>query len=102
MVRVLVSQRTIFQMKNILWLIQDLSSKRVLFLVCLFNNLFLKKAVLDPENLILTDENFYEYFLVVPNIRDGDGFLIAPEDYKLKSQNISIVMVKVHFKMYDF
>ena len=58
--------------------------------------------MLDPENLILKDENFYEYFLVVPYIRDGDGFLITPEDYKLKLQNISIVMVKVHFKMCVF
>ena len=36
------------------------------------------------------------------NPSDGDGLLIAPEDYKLKLQNISIVMVKVHFKMYVF
>ena len=59
-------------------------------------------AVLDPENLFLTDETFDEYMLVVPNIRDCEGFLITPEEYKQKLENISIVMVNVHFKMYIF
>jgi hypothetical protein len=109
-------------MENILSLIQNLFSKKVPFLVRLvLQKSFYKRMIsfiyiengedeiirpitaeLDPKNLFLNDETFNEYMLVVPNIRDGDDFLITPEEYKQKLQNILIVMVNVHFKMYVF
>jgi len=38
----------------------------------------------DPENLFASDETCNNFFLVVPNIRDGDGFLNTPDEYKQK------------------
>lgn len=38
-------------------------------------------TTLDPENLFLSNEMYNEYSLVVPNIRDGEEFLITPDEY---------------------
>ena len=89
-------------MKNISWLIQNLFSKRVLFSVRFFNESFFIKeeggpfffilensedeiirpinAVLDPENLFLTDETFDEYMLVVPIFVIVKVFSLLPKN----------------------
>jgi hypothetical protein len=55
---------------------------------------------LDPNNFFTNSETHNEYLLVVPKIRDGDSFLIMPDEYAKKFQNISIVLLNVHLKMY--
>ena len=57
---------------------------------------------MDPTNRFLTDNTFDEHLLVVPKIYDEDDFLIYPDEYQLKIQPNSIVLVNVHFKMYVF
>ena len=37
---------------------------------------------LDPTNRFLTNNTFDEHSLVVPNIRNEDGFLITPDEYQ--------------------
>ena len=56
----------------------------------------------DPENLFTAIEECKELFIVVPNIRDGDGCIIMPDEYGKRLQNGSIVMVNVHLKLYVF
>lgn len=46
-------------------------------------------------NRFLTDE----YSLVVPDVRDEDGSLITPDEYREKIKNKSIVMVNAQFTM---
>lgn len=38
----------------------------------------------------------------IPNIRDADGSLLQPSEYRSKIQNKTIVIVNVHFKMYEY
>ena len=41
-------------------------------------------------------------FVHIPNVRDGDGNIILPQDYKLKLKDNAIVMVNVFLKLYVF
>ena len=41
-------------------------------------------------------------FVHIPNVRDGDGDIILPQDYKLKLKDNTIVMVNVYLKLYVF
>ena len=56
----------------------------------------------DPEGIFSSNEICKDFFVIVPNVRDGDGCLIMPDDYGSKLENGSIVMVNVHLKLYVF
>lgn len=59
------------------------------------------------ENQFLTTFDFAslvksrsDYFVSFPNIRDGEGRLIAPDQYGNKLTDGSVVIVNVSFKLY--
>jgi hypothetical protein len=46
------------------------------------------------------EDKWKETYISVPNIRDGDGRLILPNEYCSKLEDKSIVSVNVQLKMY--
>lgn len=56
----------------------------------------------DPEELyssILGAADVSNSVVHIPNIRDGNGNLITPDQYETKIQHNSIVMVNVYLKL---
>lgn len=56
----------------------------------------------DPERLyssILGAADVSNSVIHIPNIRDGNGNLITPDQYETKLQHDSIVMVNVYLKV---
>ena len=58
-------------------------------------------ANLDPDDLFTTNGTSDDHVLIVPNVRDSDGFLIMPDEYRERLQHNSIVLLNVYFKMYE-
>jgi hypothetical protein len=40
--------------------------------------------MLDPKNLFAKDDSYHNHFLIIPNTRDGEGFLVTPDEYDKK------------------
>jgi hypothetical protein len=48
------------------------------------------------------EEKWRDVFISIPNICDGEGWLILPYEYRSKIKDRSIVMVNVQLKLYIF
>ena len=43
--------------------------------------------MLDPENLFSTNDSYHKHFLIIPNIRDNDDYLVTPDEYEKNYQS---------------
>ena len=59
----------------------------------------------DPEDIYssaLGASDTSQSFVHIPNVQDGDGNIILPQDYDLKLRDNAIVMMNVYLKLYVF
>jgi hypothetical protein len=45
------------------------------------------------------EKKWKDFFIPIPNVRDGDGRLIMPYEYRSKLTDKSIVMLNVYLKL---
>lgn len=45
------------------------------------------------------EETWKDFFISIPNVRDGDGQLIMPYEYRSKLKDKSIVMLNIQLKL---